>query len=170
MADKTTDALFEALEDFGVKLVDDLQKSASSHKSSGNLEGAMNFEIAETNKGISFQLIQADYYDYLDKGVQGTKKNRAPKSPYKYTEKQPPLAAIRQWLSTKSFGVQGSKPTDKSAQAYVVAKSIKEKGTEPTNFYSDVVNDDLLDGLRAKLLAATNKTITVQIEDLAKGL
>jgi hypothetical protein len=134
------------------------------------LEGAMNFEIAETNKGISFQLIQADYYDYLDKGVQGSKKNRAPKSPYKYTDKQPPLSAIKEWLGTKSLGVQGSNPIDKASAAFIIAKSIKEKGTEPTDFYSDVVNEDLIKGLRNKLLAATGKALKIEIEDLAKVL
>lgn len=161
-------AIEKELNNLGVNLVDDLQESARPYRASGQLEQDIKFEVRETAKGFSFQLIMADYYDFLDKGVKGTKENRAPKSPYSYNQKQPPSIDIANWLRTKSLEgvVQGGKRTPKERLAWIIAKSIKEKGTKPTNFYTSVVNDKYLDFFRSSLIAASGKIITLELTDL----
>jgi hypothetical protein len=83
-----------------------------------------------------------DYGDYIDKGVKGTKSNyRVNKNtPFKFTTKRPPSTALEGWAKARNIrfrNAQGQFAKGKYNQiAYVLAKSIYEKGIRANNFFT----------------------------------
>lgn len=77
----------------------------------------------------SLTLQYLDYGKYVDEGVRGSKENRAPNSPYKYTGnfKSTNVKAIRGWLGRKGLPL---------SLTYIISKRIYERGLKPTKFWN----------------------------------
>lgn len=94
--------------------------------------------------------------------------------------KQPPIADIEKWITDKGIDVRAfkkpaakrkglkSKPYDvlkaRKSLAFIIARRIGRYGTEPTHFWSDVVNVRSFDNLRSALKAAVKKDILIELK------
>jgi hypothetical protein len=109
-------------------------------------------------------VIMEDYYEWVDKG-------RKP-------GKQPPIADIIKWIKYKPIKIDRSKLGDirergvnkrkpytiedlVKQRAQGIARKIGLKGTRPSNFYSDVVNENLMKDLNSDLSKALKKDVEV---------
>ena len=143
------------------------------HNASGNtLQSieAPKFKVGDNTYNI--QLVMPDHYAYLDQGVRGIKNKRRNTGMFQYRNKMPPIAAIRKFMINRGIvgkTVRGERHTKNSQKqldgiAFAIARSIYEKGLEQTDFYSDVVNDQLINEFADVLLDELGREIIINIE------
>ena len=161
------DRLLANLDSYWQKIVDDLVKSlydvgrVASGVTAQNI-GALNSDpIKLTASGFSVIIAMPDYYQFLDEGVSGAQFNKGI-SRFKYTNKMPPIKAIRKFMlnrginSPKRSNTKSGKRRDaesiRNGIAFAIARSIWSKGLKKTNFYSNVINDKQLEVFERKLL------------------
>ena len=173
----------QVLEDFGNEMQKDLKAELVKDKAyvSGDLAEQIEFTSVISGQGFVFSLRLKDYYDYVNKGVNGTKtvKNN---TPYSYmSSSKIPFYFAKQWMNNKGlFKTKGSTITSlagkqykvgsKDSQAFAMARSWKEKGTKGNHFYDNVVTEARLDKLRKDLASAAAGDLKTVITDTFKRL
>jgi hypothetical protein len=109
---------------------------------------------------VSIKVItNQDYHDFVDKGVRGIKKNKAPKSKYKFKTMGAGTAMVSSFkkyiarTGMKTFKSQTGKKTklirkDKKQQDDIITKAAKELavatkigGIKPMNYKAEAIND-----------------------------
>ena len=143
------------LKTFAKKVVKDSQEIlAASKDSQGNSRGdtalgkSIRFEVVPTATGFDTKFYMADYGTFLDKGVKGTKSNyiENSKTNYSYKNKQPPSSIIEKWIKKKgikgrvdkkwkSAGNKGGQFITHKSLAFLIARSIKQKGIKSLSFF-----------------------------------
>ena len=78
------------------------------------------------------------YYEYLEKGVNGTKKNYG--SPYSRGTKMPPLNIVREWMAENGIEVS-------NGREYGMQKAWQENGIKPSLRWSDLY-DKLIESIK----------------------
>ena len=144
--------------------------------------------ISLTSQGFKITISMPDYYQFLDEGVSGAKFNKNI-SRFKYKDKGkgkggrgqkgiPNITAILNFMDNRgiksfdditpkrAFKARNTKSgKKKDAQeirknvAFAIAYNIWKYGQEPTNFYSDVINDEQIVKLERKLLAQDQRYV-----------
>jgi hypothetical protein len=121
-----------------------LQKS----KASGGLMDSVRHELNVTKRkdfvsSFSLKFYFDDYGDYLDKGVDGTrKKQNAPYSFKKETVAPAHQLSMQKWAKKKGIRARDSKGkfTNKASAirglSYVLARSVKRKGIKKTQWFT----------------------------------
>ena len=137
-----------------------------------------------------FELIMDSYYKYVDKGVKGADSSeKAPLSPFKYSNKRPPVSKLKQWIRDKPINIKTSVDLTKlnkkglpvkrraTAQekqtiegevekiAFLIAEGIRRKGLKATNFYSDVVNEERFNKFRKEIAEAFKQDVIISIKE-----
>ena len=171
------------IDPFWQKVIDDIKDSliASGHNASGNTLQAIEApRITVGKNSYKVELIMPDYYSFLDEGVRGTGKfGKNAKNPFmrintgKFSFKDkgkgrggkgqrglPPIASIRSHMANR--GIQARDGLDNTAWA--ISYSIWQKGLEQTNFYSNVVNQKLLDNYADLILEQLGKKVIVTFD------
>lgn len=113
-------------------------KNRSYGVASRSLQKSLTFQLKGDRVSFGSPL---PYATFIHWGVNGTKKNR--NAPFSYTNKQPPLAPIMEWMRRKPLRLRDKdgkfiKQTEsrlKSA-AFLIARSIKRKGIAGLRYYS----------------------------------
>lgn len=160
------DKLYDSLLDYWQKIVDDLVQSlydvgrvasGATAQSIGDLNTNL---INITAQGFRVTISMPPYYEFIDEGVSGAKRNTGI-SRFRYKDKIPPISAIRKFMLNR-----GINPTPKNTKsgkkrdaedirnsiAYAIAYKIWSDGLQPTNFYSRVINDPQLQEFETRLL------------------
>ena len=77
---------------------------------------------------------------FIHWGVNGTRKKRG--APFSYTTKQPPVEAVLKWMKVKPVRLRSESgqfikqtPSRLRSAAFLIARSIKEKGIEGLRYY-----------------------------------
>ena len=120
---------------------------------SGKLLDSLKYRLEATSKGYNLVFKGADYATFVDKGVSGTKTTRTfhnifgkrERSPFKYTNKQPPASVLDKWIVRKGIAPRtetGQFMGRKSLQ-FLIARSIKSKGLAATSFFSKPMSIEL---------------------------
>jgi hypothetical protein len=121
---------------------------------SGNLLQKVDMPIKIFAQTFVAELIMADYYDYINKGVRGkggtTKagmrwKIKAPNSPYFYKDKKPPLFAIYNWSREKGFN------------PFVMRNIIYHSGIRPRHYFDRVLEDINNGEIKTKFIQELNE-------------
>ena len=126
-------------------------------------------QVYQSNNSFGARIVtSADYFDFVDKGVKGITKNKAPKSPYQFKNLYTPPAMIesfKQWVAAagiKSVGkrtlsFKGKKRKQALDDQTKVAKQLavftKLGGIKPMNYIEPATN--------AKRIKTLTKDITV---------
>jgi len=152
------------LKSFGQNVVDDSKKLLYSEKGSTALGKSIRFKVTEDANGFSTKFYMDDYGTFLDKGVKGTKSNyiENKNTDYSYTTKMPPPGIIEKWIKKKglkgrvqkewkSAGNRGGQFITNKSFAFLIARSIKQKGIKSISFFQkplslwyDKLQDDFL--------------------------
>lgn len=118
-------------------------------------------DVLVTSNLISIGVKADDYYTFVDQGVKGLKNTK--RNSGKYSFKTPFTSKamvdnIQRWIAEKPIKVrqsakQPTKDVIKQARslAFVISRSIKQKGTEATYFWSDTFNQDAYNELATLL-------------------
>ena len=163
------------IDPFWQKVIDDIKDSliASGHNASGNTLQAIEApRITIGKNSYKVELIMPDYYAFLDEGVRGVKGTRKSTGKFSFKDKMPPIASIRSFMANRGIvgttrrGQRGSMNSQKQLDsvAFAIAKSIFNKGMEQTNFYSNVVNQKLLDNYADLILEQLGKKVIVTFD------
>ena len=134
---------------FGKKTVDTARGilNAQGKNASGELGSSLGYFVDVKNGVLQLRFLGAPYADLVDKGAQGSKSSaKAPRSPYKYTTKQPPSGVIDKWVVRK--GLSGARDDKgrfikRKSLVYLIARAIKLYGVKPSNFFTDALNQGL---------------------------
>ena len=171
--------LIGMLNQYWQKIVDELVQSlydvgrVASGATAQSIGSLNTNPVTITGGGFRIQISMPKYYQYIDEGVSGAKFNQGI-SRFKYTNLMPPISAIRKFMLNRGITEPRSKNTKSGSRrdaeairngiAYAIAKSIFEKGLKPTNFYSNVINDQELLDFETKLLEQYRRYIIDIIE------
>ena len=163
-------AIAQILDDFGNEMQQSLKAALLKDNAyvSGDLAEQIEFPTIIQGQGFLFQLKLKKYYDYVNKGVKGTKSNYITNagSPYSYMESSKiPFYFAKQWMNNKGIFVDKGttltslagnkfKAGDRNNQAFLMARSWKEKGVKGNHFYDETVTEARLDKLKKDLALA----------------
>ncbi len=170
VTDVKDSSVIQILNEFGQEMQDKLKEKLVEKKAyvSGDLAEQIQFTAVVLGNAYEFTLRLKDYYDYVNKGVNGTKtvKNN---TPYSYTSASKiPFYFAKQWMNNKGlFVAKGTtitslagksyKAGDRDSQAFAMATSWKQNGIRGNNFYDEVVTPTRLKILKQHLAAATGE-------------
>jgi hypothetical protein len=102
----------ELVFNFASDILKDLQSNLRDRgiNASDNLSQSITFEPLHILKtGIVFELMLDSYYKYVDQGVKGADSSaKAPNSPFKYSNKLPPVSKLKQWIRDKPLMIKTS--------------------------------------------------------------
>jgi hypothetical protein len=122
------------------------------------------------------------YYDFVNKGVKGTKNNRQnANTPYSYKQgkKSIPVKPIEDWLKLNKsrttavkkytkLGVERKAINDKKSLAFAIARGIHRNGLRATKYFDDALkilqNQDFIDALSVAL----EGDIIIQVNSIQK--
>ena len=176
-------SITDVLEAFGNEMQTDLKENLLKKGAyvSSDLAEQIEFTAVIDGEGFEFTLQLKKYYDYVNKGVNGTKsvKNN---TPYSYLQSSRiPFYFAKNWMNAKGlFRAKGTtltslagnqyKAGDIDSQAFAMARSWKEKGTKGNHFYDEVVTDERLTTLKKDLARAASGDIKIVLTDTFKRL
>jgi len=124
------------------------------------------------------------YWDYINKGVKGTKNIKADsKTPYKFnpSKKSIPISAAQGWLNYnklktisvrpyRKLGVETKAIDSKKSLAYVLARSIHRKGIKSTHYFDNAAKETFGQNFYDVMTAALGKDIQIKIRQIGKEL
>jgi hypothetical protein len=137
----------KVLDTFGKKVVQTARGILNSKgkNASGDLGSSLGYFLKVYPSGaVDMSFVAEGYAKFVDKGVKGSKSSaKAPNSPYKYSNKQPPSNVIDKWAVRK--GIQGVRDKKgrfipRKSLIYSIARNIKLYGVKPSNFFTDAFN------------------------------
>jgi len=137
----------KVLDTFGKKVVQTARGilNAKGRNASGDLGSSLGYFIKVYPSGaVDMSFVAEGYAKFVDKGVKGSKSSaKAPNSPYKYSNKQPPSGVTDKWAVRK--GIQGVRDKKgrfipRKSLVFSIARNIKLYGVKPSNFFTDAFN------------------------------
>jgi hypothetical protein len=168
LAGNPSSPLAELLKDLAQDVTDMLTKSLDKHGvgASLNLRQSIQPHKQVTIEGNEISIgINADFYwKFVNYGVNGTEINHgAPSWGAVQVQTTSFHDAILAWIPTTGMTARDNQTYD--SMAWAIQSSIKKKGQEPRPFYTDVVNESLVQYLKAPISKLLGRTITINIVD-----
>lgn len=154
-------------------------RSKARTGSASTLAQDMTPEVEPISGGISVKVVTNQYYaDFVDKGVKGVKKNKAPQSPYKFKNLGVPKEmwksfakyAARTGLKqnkSRTLSTKGKSKISAGKDIITVAKQLavatKIGGIKPMNYKKAAVNDKRVKQLAENLSVALGQVLIGKI-------
>ena len=163
------------LQDFGNRLQDELRRNLESKLTTQTPEGlgqSIVFDIQVLGSGYQFELTMNDYWKFVDKGVQGVGGVKKDGSAWMLKNTTSPFR-----FGTGNFagtGAEFKRSTDlwannNGANPFVVRQSIFKKGTRATNFFTDVVDENLINDLIKNLEEVGARNVAISLKNSLSG-
>lgn len=162
------DNLIQALRQYQQAVVEEYRDKIiiDGHIASGSLINDIECPAVEIEGNIYSVYIRVKpYFDYVEKGVNGTEKDQG--SPYSFNKHKRtiPPNVVLEWIKVKHIlprpDRNGHIPSQRSL-AYIIAKSIHEKGLEPGNELKRTL-EELNGEWTTKILQALTKDLSESI-------
>ena len=152
----------DVMNNLAIRVIAETQRQLDENASKGT-RGDLRQSIEMPVKifGTSFvaTLSMLDYYDYINKGVQGTRTARSD-TPYSYTTLKPPVKALKEWSYFKGLN------------PFAVRESIFKKGIKANRFwdkaYKEISTGKIFKQLEKDLRTAGVNATTEGIRNLFK--
>lgn len=130
--------------------------NATSKTGQQSLYNSIQINVENTGNSIAVQLVMNDYWKYLDKGVKGRKSTypESSDSPFQYPQSPKSSggkfqSSLELWIAQKPIQIRTSVAQSgkevreiNSSVAYLMRRSIINKGIKATNFFSSVINSE----------------------------
>jgi len=150
-----------------------------------NLSGSVDYKVLSKGSEIWFQLTMNDYWKFVNEGVDGTKVNHGSK--YRFKGKNINQQAVLNFIKkrhikidlsdTRSKRIKGIKTkgikkaykqmsldAKRRSLAFVIGKSIAEKGLKPTHFMEEVITTERTNELKTMLKPLIEKSYILEIK------
>jgi len=183
-ADAIFSGIENALNEFGVKLKDDLQKSLRSKGvtfggQDSKLSEAIRVNLNPNPNGITFQLLMPEYGFVVDKGRGSSKSSNGGKVKSNVLDwvkrkgivgkfaKENLQARLKQQAKAKNpRKTLKQLPFEKAAKqlSFLISRKIHRKGYKGNNFYSEVIDKLDINTLNKKLSKVMKEQVLVQIK------
>ena len=167
--------------DFNTQLKENLTKAKAI--SSGDLLEMSLPQVYPRGNGFVLEVgyplnsKQQKYYDYVNKGVKGTKNNKSNAgTPYafKSSKKSIPVSAVRGWLKTSQskitsvkkytkFGVETKALNGGKGIEWAIAKGIHKNGLRATHYFDKAVKVIFDRDFQEAMSVALKTDVTIQI-------
>jgi hypothetical protein len=148
--------LYKVMNQVGQELVAQLKAELSAEKkvASGSLINSIGYDLVQTDKGWNVQITANETLKYVDQG-------RKP-------GKMPPSSALVPWVESKGISfTSNSRVVTTEQAAFVIARSIGEKGIKPTdvietsmdivfNNRKDLISEAVAEDIKLFILSAWN--------------
>ncbi len=141
------DNLDRYLTSYAEYIIRQAKRRLKKRRQTGNLEGSLDYTIYKDEKARrSIRFFSAGYGEFIEKGVRGNQGKRTyididgrrKLSPYRYTNKMPPVDTLAQWVMSK--GIQATdlkgKEIPPRSLAFAIAKTIQRKGIKATSHFT----------------------------------
>jgi hypothetical protein len=158
--------LTELLQIIANDVISDLQKKLDEYdvNASSRLKQSMVvLPIATGANEVSVQISAEGYWKFINYGVNGTAVNHG--APSWGTQPQGELTfkqAIEQWIGFRGIQLPPQFGSYDSF-AFAIMNKVKRDGKKPRPFYSDVVNERLIQEIKEPIEALFGRAITVNI-------
>jgi len=133
------------------------QIDAEQLMDTGNLRQSVQMPVKFFGTKFVATLFMADYYDFINKGVQGTETVRSD-TPYSFRVKKPPL--FKEWAYRKGLN------------PFAVQQSVFKKGIRKRPFwdkaYNTITQGDIFELLKRDLATAGRTATTEEIKNIFK--
>lgn len=167
----------ESLEQFGKRVVTQSRSNLSKAKKRdrGELYDSLKYEVTQTKGKTRLSITMADYGVFVDKGVKGKSSSaKAPNSPFQFGsgtgEKGGLSNGIVGWTSRKRIQFKDRK-TGKfltyKATAFLIARSIYQKGLRTTNFFTNAYRNEF-EKLPQEILTEYKNSFTTMLQKTFK--
>lgn len=129
------------LDKFGKRVVKESRTALTKQKInvSKELYNSISYDLKVHKNSFSLSFKMADYGKFIDKGVKGKKSSaKAPKSPFKYRDKMPPVKVFDKWSIRKGIAPRNEKGQFISRQQnnFRIARAVYNYGIKTTNFFT----------------------------------
>jgi len=155
----------QVLDIWGQELVEQLQHSLDvENLSDSELRRKITYQIEQKGDVLSFKLFFPDYGTYIDEGVRGkggkrkSGKNKGkawkiktPDSRFKFTNKKPPIDALRKWASEKGIN------------KWALQEVIYRTGIKKKEWFTDIMNQNPFERLTTQIEVQAAKSIELDI-------
>lgn len=105
---------------------------------SKSLYNSIEYDLKVMPNSFSLSFIMDEYGMYQDKGVSGTEKKY--NTPFKYTNKMPPIKPIADWAKFKNIRLRNEKGQFSKGNyktiGFLISRSIYRKGIKPSLFFT----------------------------------
>jgi hypothetical protein len=110
---------------------------------------------------VVMELEQAKHWKWVD---EGRKKGKVPKNFKSIIDKWINFKPAAQSIVSKIMAEKNIKrKTAKNTLNYLIRRKIAKKGIKPSNYFTDVVNEDLQRQIEADIIALTKRSIEIRI-------
>jgi len=159
------------LQNFGNKLQTSLRESLekkASNNTSRQLWQSILFDVQFVSLGVyKFKLFMDNYGDFINHGVEGVGGSKANGTPwakhttdglFSYKKNVKPSADhFNRWANTKGIS------------PFAVREAVFHRGIKANHFYSDIVNDRLINDLVLSLESVGAKGVELELVDILTG-
>jgi hypothetical protein len=140
----------DVLDIFGEQVVNNAKRNLADKNDTKALANSLSYEVKVSKNSFQFTLNALNYASFVDQGVQGKSSSlRAPNSPFKFgsgTGKKGGLTeGVNGWVGRKRIQFKDRKTgrfLSYKATAFLIARSIYQKGQKPSNFLTDAFNKE----------------------------
>jgi len=142
---------------------------------SRNLAQSITFKVSSNELSAKISIEMPRHAEFINEGVKGNKgvKPGAENSPYQFRDKMPPLQVFtgaNNWISQHGIDVgqsKGKKMVDKikrqKSLAFLIARSIRERGIPGYHFFDFIFEKATLDSLNQLLVGKLKDNIKIEI-------
>ena len=121
-----------------------------------------------TKSGLEMELNMLDYYDFVDKGVNGVQGNVG--SIYSFKTASPSMShakAVAQWITDAGIEFKGRGTGDwqkkRLSAGYAMARSAKKKGIKAKPFFDSNITEARVEDLAQRIADATGLDIELRL-------
>lgn len=189
--DMDFNALEKLLNIYGGLFIERAKANLEKNKSiaSGNISDISMFvtklgSVYRLSLGYPKSSPAAKYYDFINKGVKGTKNKKADaKTKYKFdpSKKSLPSNVIKDWLKYnkvkssnvgkyRKIGAETKGQDMKETLARYIAKKIHRDGLRSTHYFDNAKSDTFNDEFKDLILSAIGADIKIQIRQVTKQI
>ena len=177
-----TDNIEKYLNSFGKQVVNRAKGNLQKAKKGGALEQSIKFKVVTSQDGFTVEFYMNNYGQFVDKGVSGNKqsqsykdyKGRVVKSPFKYTNKQPPPDILSKWIKRKGIKGRDKKSgrfISNMSLAFIIGRAIKRDGIKSLSFFQKPLGlgikqfgKELLKNIKEDVLNTLNQETITQVK------
>jgi hypothetical protein len=130
----------ESLNKFAKYVVQQSRSNLTKNKKnvSKSLYDSIEYDLNVSPNSFSLSFIMDEYGMFQDKGVSGKKKKY--NTPYRYTNKMPPIKPLADWAKFKNIRLRNEKGQygkgNYKTIGFLIARSIFNKGIKPSLFFT----------------------------------